>query len=314
MSTNSLERPPLSGKRSSGGLSPSAAAAGSMKSPRSHSSDSPSQSATNGNGLWELDHSLRSVLCHPLGLPLAYAFHGEDPGKLEYLGQPSVNVSSEACQAFNEVLQKAIESWQTGKEPELTKNLSQGINDNDKIPLYAEDQDRVSVPNTTMKGRVDFGLYRKATKATKAGRALAFVEVGLNGDDWWQKFDQSLQYVKMKFATDTTDKQPLLLAVMTIDRNSGQNNKTKKDFEVKLGVFLCSRKEEGKDNMRISLLWHTRTRNGSVAFGRLLRGVCDFSSWIEKEDDPHYEYFSSTCCRVGQTVSSEVHGLFRALS
>jgi hypothetical protein len=67
----------------------------------------------------------------------------------------------------------------------------------------------------------------------------------------------------------------------------------------------------------MSLLWLSKTcklKDGSEAFGRLLRRVCDFSSWIAKVEKGKnalkYEYFSSNCCRVDDDVSSQFDRLF----
>ena len=131
-----------------------------------------------------------------------------------------------------------------------------------------------------------------------------------------------MEYVEKLFTTgiQKRDKPPLLLAIMTID-NERQNHR----FVVKLGVFLCLWKNKNKNRennvVHISLLWHSKTCNiidGSEAFGRLLRGVCDFSSWIakvddEEQDESEYEYecFGRDCCRVGDmlSVDSPLRGL-----
>jgi hypothetical protein len=311
MSRNSSNLPPRNSSPTTVGAS---ASAGSRKSPRTNSSNSPSGSATNSNGRKQLHTQFRSVLHHRLGLPLVCAFHGRDPGKLEYLRQQSHYFSSSA---FARILREAVARWKTEdnqNEAKLTKFLSEHINANIEIPLHAKGEVELVDSKKNMRGRVDIALYRRNSDGP-AGRASMIVEVGLNGADWWKKFDQGVRYVKMMFDTniEPTDKQPLLLAIMTIDRD--RPNKTpKQDFVVKLGVFLCSGKNA---DIRISLLWNSRTRNlqdGSNAFGRLLRGVCDFSSWQLHENDQHYEYFGSNCCQVrDKKASSQLHSLFLSL-
>ena len=82
------------------------------------------------------------------------------------------------------------------------------------------------------------------------------------------------------------------------------------EFVIRLGVFLCSRKNELEemDKFRMSLLWHSQTTSlmdGSTMFGSLLRVTTDFSLWRNEVPKDSYEYFSSNCCKVGQHVSGD---------
>ena len=108
----------------------------SMSASSGHSenpSDLPSSgSYNNEHGLSQLDRRHCSVLSHRLGLPLVWAFHGQDPGKLAYLGQKSNYFSSTDCNnnnkenAYADVLQTAVTTWSTDKTPKevnLTKIL-----------------------------------------------------------------------------------------------------------------------------------------------------------------------------------------------
>jgi hypothetical protein len=112
---------------------------------------------------------------------------------------------------------------------------------------------------------------------------------------------------------------------MTVEDDS-QSKPDDEEIAIKLGVFLCTRKnedddnedgeneDEKKENFHISLLWHSKTHkleDGSRAFGRLPRRACDFSSWqarLEKGKKAlKYKYFSSNGCRVGDDVSCLFH-------
>jgi hypothetical protein len=270
-----------------------------------------------------------------LGLPLVCAFHGQDPGKLKYLAQtsnyfPSTGTGTNGKEnAYADVLKTAVKEWSTPatnqekKEVTLTTILEKGINDGHdkgKIPLHAKKEVHLTAQDKPA-GRADIVLYNK----DRPSRPLILVEVGLHGDDWWKKFHQGVKYIQLmhRMTNQQTDISPLLLATMTIDdkpQRSKETTKTTGDdqrFVVKLGVFLCFWKNEDSrddDNLRISLLWQSKTHNledASKAFGRLLRGVCDFSSWITKQDndEAQYEYFSSNCCRVNDKVRSRLHVL-----
>ena len=291
---------------------------------RRNSSNTPSGSANNENGQSKLDKRFRSVLCHPLGLPLVSAFHGEDPQKLPHLGQVSeyYNSSGKDNDRYDDVLKSAIEEWRTGerKETKLTTKLKDIINSNNEIPLKAEGETglrgaKIKVRGAKIKGRVDLTFFHKSD--VDATRPLMFVEVGRDGADWWKKFDQGVKYVDIKYETgqQQTFKEPLLLAIMTVEDDI-QRSRGHAELGVKLAVFLCTKRKEDnkKENVRISLLWHSRTsqlEDGSDAFGRLLRRVCDFSSWIPKLEKEmkslKYEYFSSNCCRVDDEVSRIFH-------
>ena len=203
-----------------------------------------------------------------MGLPLVWAFHGQDPGKLEYLGQKSNYFSSSDCNhnkenAYADVLQTAVTTWSTGKTPNeknLTNILSDDISNSQEIPLTARHEvpltAKKATPQTTNEknlvesdnesegsgraatvvGRADIVLDEPRDNDDESTRPLMIVEVGLRGDDWWKKFDQGVKYVKLMYTMNK--QQPLLLAIMTID-DKRQAKQSKQPFVVKLGVFLC---------------------------------------------------------------------------
>ena len=73
--------------------------------------------------------------------------------------------------------------------------------------------------------------------------------IGLNGADWWKKFDQGVAYVQIKYekGQEQTFKAPLLLVIMTVE-DDPQSKPCDEDLEVKLGVFLCTRKNDYEEN------------------------------------------------------------------
>jgi len=285
-----------------------------------------------------------------LGLPLVCAFHGRDPGGLKYLAQksnffPSTGTSPEP---YSNILTEAVTQSPpinpiTGKRDErgltncLPGCINKGLGHGSNFPIQAQSEAPVRDQQGKHVGRVDIALFKQVKEEP---RPLMIIEVGLQGADWWKKFCQNVQYAQFMSRGSLTStntgtpnngkppqgpskklvgKSPLLLAVMTIDdKRQDQETSSNQNFVVKLGVFLCfwnKNKENERDTLRISLLWQSKTGtlgDASKAFGSLLRGVCDFSSWIDKKDENDYEYFSSNCCRVGKMVSFLLPRLFYA--
>jgi hypothetical protein len=260
-----------------------------------------------------LDARLRSVLSHRLGLPLLFALHGNDPSKLAHLARTSQFAAEQCRELFDGVLKEAVTEWKKGlnqKEPQLTKILSHKIS-KESASFNALHELKVEEENKP-DGRIDIVLTTAGKDDEREPTPLTVIEVGLNGIDWWKKLDQGVKYVeRMRIQTQPTKpvrfQNPLLLAIVTIDdepeRESGE-------FVVRIGVFLCSRKNklEETDEFRMSFLWHSQTtslKDGSTMFGRLLRVTADFRLWRDETPDDSYEYFSSNCCRVGRHVSED---------
>lgn len=316
------EKPPRSPHSSLSHSGSRPSSSGSRKTPRTSSSDSPSNSATNEHGRRVLDRRLRSVLSHRLGLPLLSAFHGNDPSVLPYLSKKSDYFPhGTKGNDHEEVLQTAVNNWSEDgvkKEPQLTKIVSRIINNTDFSFNALEEVDLVEPKKP--KGRIDILFTAAETKKDNIeSTPLMVVEVGLKGLDWWKKFDQGVKYLeRMRTGTQPVTcvrfQKPLLLAIMTIDDEREMQSGY---FVVKLGVFLCVRKNADyeKDEFRMSLLWHSKTsslKDGSAMFGQLLRGASDFSSWREEPDESSgYEYFSSNCCKVDDKVSGCVYYSFQ---
>ena len=164
-------------------------------------------------------------------------------------------------------------------------------------------------------GRIDIVCTAADTKKDKRESTPWMVlEFGLKGIDWWKKLDQGIKYVeRMRIQAQPTKcvrcEEPLLLAIITVDEDRREESG---DFVVKLGVFLCSRKNVHDETyeFRMSLLWHskmTTLQDGSAMLGRLLRVTSDFRRWRNdpRERPARYEYFSSNCCKVDEVVSGD---------
>eukprot|EP00980_Cylindrotheca_fusiformis_P020222 scaffold7312_cov97-Cylindrotheca_fusiformis.AAC.1 len=283
---------------------------GSRKSPRCSNSDRPSATASNASCRRVLHERLRSVLCHPLCLPLTCSFHGMDPNKLEYFGRASTYREFE--EQVRNIFGESIRAWNDGVEAKLTEALADKISEKFEVFNFkALKEVRVQGgKELESNGRIDIILTQANTQKTKdKSTPLAVIEFGLSNKNWWQKFDQGIKYVdRMRVQSNQLPclqfDKPLLLAAMTYNAIDCQQD-DKSIFRV--GVFLCSRKNTTAhelDEYRMSLLWHTKSisvEDASNVFGRFLRVTADFQQWRDDgQSVAGYEYFSSNCCRVGQ--------------
>ena len=295
----------------------------SKKSLKSNSNESPSGSATITGGRDQLDTLLRSVLSDPLCLPLLVSLHGHDPGELDFLGRNRGEVSDKTSKELDNIFKTAVDEWAASgqtREQQLTKSLSDKINAHSKlIRLGSKAEVEVQCPRATGRenemnlssGRSDILLLPSPKEegsqktSTEKKTPLALIEVGLTDKDWFLKLDQGVKYLKGMASTSQKElefKKPILLAVMTVEVIT-KEDKTREVGQVKLGVFLCCRRNE-KSLFRMTLLRRCRTTNlqdASNAFGQLLRVASDLSSWRSGDGEPpspFYKYLSSNCCQV----------------
>jgi hypothetical protein len=165
-------------------------------------------------------------------------------------------------------------------------------NDNKAIPdIFFTDED------TTIEGY------------SKEFRPLMIIEVGMKGEEWWDKFDQCVQYLDMmselKENQLVTFDRPLLMSVITIDKD----NTTGDIKKLKIGVFFCHPKRE-QMSTRVVLLWHkvsTDMEDASNSFGKVLEVTTHFQKLVNEttrdlSSELKYEYFSSNCCKTGNRV------------
>lgn len=308
--------PPRSPKSSVCGSS--SQGSGSSKARKKTNSDSPSASATNDHGKSEVDRKLRSVLSHPLALPLLRTLHGEDPGKLKYLSRTSKFYQQDGTESelFNGIFADEVEKWrkkQERTEDQLTKALARKIEEkHTETNFHSDSEARLVMPATGLEpeegekskkdsyGRIDILLTPEEKGSKTESTPFAIIEVGRHDDEWWKKLSQNLKYLtrmgkdqdpRLRFA------MPLILAVLTIEGEDDDDS----NLKVRLGVFICSPKGTSDDDYRISLLWHSRTNNivkASKDFGRLLRATSDFSRWRQKKEPSNWAYLGPNCCKV----------------
>jgi hypothetical protein len=257
------------------------------------------QQLTCSDGYYVLQKHLRSVIYHPLGLPLAVALHQKSPEDLPFLSRERRKLTND--NSLDQILQQSVQYCQsnnTWNETVLTGRLSEAIMDQaKKTGLYANKEVNLTSVDD-QRGRLDILL------SSEKNERLAVIEVGLDNSTWLDKFQQSYKYIKMMLKPSKEDEaqtQPLLLATLTIE-----TNKTSSSCESKLGVFLCVPiSRESKTYHRLILLGHTHSETleeASIAFGQFLRTTSWFSDWIRAEPTTTdgYEYVNSTCCLVGK--------------
>jgi hypothetical protein len=83
---------------------------------------------------------------------------------------------------------------------------------------------------------------------------LVLFEFGLNGDEWWKKFDQGVRYLERLCSTPMDGKCEYCLdqpALLVIDNRQ-------KDDDVKMGILLVAPRRETKDT-GFSILWQAET-------------------------------------------------------
>jgi hypothetical protein len=306
----------------------------SSKKSRSVNSNSPSASASNEIGrLWFSRQ--RSVLSHPLGLPLFRVFN--DPSTVSVLGDELINkllgkssagtpVSEDGAR-LDFILERAMRAWlapspakkATRKEPGLTTVMSELIEHEYSTTNFHSDAEvRVAVvyedSSPYKLPAIDILFSTEEKSSMKRSTPLVVIEVGRSNSNWWQKFDQGCKYVVSLGETQVGDNrldftEPLLYAVLTIQGEKGGDG----EFEARQAVFLCSRK--GNHDMRMTLLRQSKTDSiqaASLEFGRLLHVTSFFKdlrkACAEKTEETVYQYFSSSCCKVGDYVSSRTDG------
>ncbi|KAG7357955.1 RIO1 family protein [Nitzschia inconspicua] len=286
------------------------------------SSDSPSHISNNGGGLYVAHHKLRSVLSHPLGLPLLFAFHDKETENMKYLSQTRTQFAQEQIETLDGLFQKAVEGTEKKqdenevKEKPITGLLTKLIEEQCQTLRYrALSEVSIKDDKNQKKGVMDIILTHDENKNQAFETPpLAVLEFGLNAGDWWSKFHQGTLYIEMMMnlaLQNLTFDQPILLMIVTIDKTKTKNSNIVSESNFRMGVFLCVPKGGNSakgDRYRISLLWHSQTNslsNASVLFGKFLRITADFASWRHEHQSPGgYEYFSSNCCKVATRDSN----------
>ena len=272
------------------------------KTSLARNSKTPSSSSSIESGYRLFDAKVRSVLCHPIGLPLVAAFYRKAlPRSLSY----PVSEFPQEIGTYSTGDEILFDCYTKGmREKKLTEALQGNIDKKFQFEFDVTNEETIHKC-----GRTDlafFSLTEKDSNKTLPDTPLCVAEVGLNSADWWKKFHQGFQYVeKMRGETEgrMCFQKPLLLVIITLD------DKDKDVLNFRMGVFLCTPKSN--DDFRISLVWHKQSitiNDASESFGILLRILPHFQQKRDSDqcNSNDYEYFSSNCCKVGNMVRAEV--------
>ena len=210
---------------------------------------------SSARGKWKVNKKLRSVLTHPLALPLLHTLYDKNPTtKLEYLsrgrsifcdhetGASSSTANTNTFTLFDDILVDAVKGeWEqgtcAGDEKDFAKALSTAINDkhNDKnfhsvtnkVELHFKSRPAKSESASTPDGGyIDILLTpsrrNEGQDSDTVSTPLAMMGVGHNHKDWWKKMDQSIKCFEQigKHQTNSCLRvfdKPLLLVVLTIE-------------------------------------------------------------------------------------------------
>lgn len=273
--------------------------------PVSSSHRSVSASANTYTGYANSSKRLRSVVAHPMGLPLA-ALLNDKPLDRKY-NVYSNNESSAAEEAAEEAatkkaaaeaFAKAVDNWYlpdktSGAAAEATTTTTES--EEAAAPAEAVTSAVVKAQSETALTKPLLEYLKKLAPSSmkvfgegmikdghsKEGRidilfcdeaetsAVTLIEFGVGNDKWFQKVDQSIGYV----TTLLNNKANVLKAQFTepmllavITLGKIEENEKIESLEARFGVFLCTpTKRPGNPDFRMSLLWRKETVGPSEA-------------------------------------------------
>ncbi|KAG7357994.1 hypothetical protein IV203_014581 [Nitzschia inconspicua] len=170
--------------------------------------DYPGRSTSNRGGLVVAHRQLRSVLFHPLGLPLLFAFLEKETEDMKYLPQTRTRFKQDQIDILDGLFQRAVEDAKDRmnnagdnndvKDKALAGCLTQLIEEQREILSYGA-LSEVSIKdqknNTT--GFLDMILTPVEKKVQASDTTpLAVLEFGWNADDWWKSFQRGTKYLE----------------------------------------------------------------------------------------------------------------------
>ena len=280
---------------------------------------SPSQSSNSPGGFDQTNKHWRSVLMHPLCFPLLIYLNDVDKTANsnfpKYVRAVLDGFKSEDDLSKLELVFAATAmDWVSG-ETDFTQKLLYNMNYcKIGVPRITTTREKQIVGERGKTGILGF-VFLDKERSTGKSSVVALFEFGLSINMWWTKQDQILQYVKMlKAGTDPNYKfdQPMLLSVITIERENTGTNKSsnvekcawkelnanekndtfdsnlqkirkneklatgleKNPLKARFGVFICIPK--GKTDFRIALLWRHDAEtlmDASIQYGKILYAV-----------------------------------------
>jgi hypothetical protein len=208
--------PPRSPSSSTSPMASSSGSYNSRKAQKTSASDSPSNnnsaSATNAHGRSVVEQRVRSVLSHPLALPLCSMLNGKNPGSLSYLARESKfhkENTEPPSTAFDTIFSNAVEEWvknnnkEKRKEPQLTELLSAKIEEEFiKTGFHSDAQvdvdcaEAASNSGKSPRTGIDVLLTPKLKRCETPSTPFALIiEVSRIDLDWWKTLDQNTKHI-----------------------------------------------------------------------------------------------------------------------
>jgi hypothetical protein len=304
------------------------------------SSVSPSSPSKNANaevGYSRVNYRLRSVLFHPLGLPLV-SFFDDDPALREYVREsfPQVHkLLPYKSNKFDGVLRKSYQGFakrvkeydqaekkkkRSGKpkltkpsEESLTKATHEQIESKLEKSLEAKHQHSMYYHvSTKSKARTDILIKRNDDSDSTAIVLLLEVALGKK-PEWWLKADQNVSYLKNFLKDMNKDSKakftgPVLFAVLTMRTTNGLDDVTFRSAH--LGVFLCAPATVSTTcpDFRMALIWREMFNSlpdASKGMGKTLRAASALARIMANQDSmgfQTFQYLGPNCCRIKDKV------------
>jgi hypothetical protein len=231
---------------------------------------SPSKSAFSPDAFQQTNYHLRSILMHPMGLPLAVYLNNipRNPENLdnddmlpEYIWA-ALDDYSDRCKDNGKwrdnVFAATALDW-NGGEKDFTKKLLLNIKHckvgDAQLTTIGEKKITGSRGETAI---VDFIFHENELGNNGKTSVIGLFEFGLESKMWWTKQHQMLMYVNMLLAGNDPNykiDQPILLSVITISQDKSIiNDKCKKSRMEKVSDALSEAETEACKQERIKLL------------------------------------------------------------
>jgi hypothetical protein len=273
--------------------------------------------ATSDDGFHEVQRRCRSILHHPVGLPLACLLNEATSPTVKVITNMIVGNETLSME-FNKIvesrpsgvkdIQELLKSWVLSShhsEPNVRRSLTDKLcgllhaNETPTLPSLPGQATHTSkIYERDKYGRI--GILIRRHLVNSADPVVLLIEAGLRNEDWWLKVDQSLVRIKR---LGKAFSEPLLLAVFTVSRDEELNK-----FRACLGVFLVTPKENKAGDFRLSLLLQRHCFDLidlAGDFERITQAMVFLAKWNEnlKSEKLNHEYLSPHCCRIGDLVS-----------
>jgi hypothetical protein len=264
----------------------------------------------------------RSVLSHPIVILLVFeinlnkwkeiiaTFISNDDNRKKYLRSNLLHWKDLHGGCRKKVTQIFESSFIDNKidrnttETQISTSIASKLNDRSvRLPFQVICGKTIkSSTDSGKQGKIDI-LLKADSEISESFTPIMMMKVGLSHDEWWEKFDHCTQYLEMLPHSTICFHKPILMAVVTVDRDNDSHNVT-----LKMAVFFCCQNSGDEKNCQMTLLWHAR--GNFDLFGSLFALAHRFQQMVDEYETNKnelstilgYEYFSSNCCKIGNKV------------